>query len=145
MLVLNFKSTSLTAPVMTQFFLATNFDALTGRSHTSKVFTKVWIGDIYKSYILIAYKFRFELFIFMVQVVNIMFTCVSWFQTQTLPLYRLASIHGSVGWRSTLFTRSDRAVSFRLMSSLRGFETDVKSIQINRQGSAQRTHLIAES
>lgn len=24
-------------------------------------------------------------------------TCVSWFHTQTLPLYRLASIHGSVG------------------------------------------------
>ena len=56
---------------MTQFFLATNFDALTGRSHTSKVFTKVWIGDIYKSYILIAYTFRFELFISMVQVLNI--------------------------------------------------------------------------
>lgn len=27
---------------MTQFFLATNFAALTGRSHTSNVFTKVY-------------------------------------------------------------------------------------------------------
>ncbi|KAI1235675.1 28S ribosomal protein S22, partial [Lamprotornis superbus] len=34
---------------------------------------------------------------------------------------RLASIHGSVGCRSTLFTRSERAVSFRLMSSRRGW------------------------
>lgn len=31
----------LTAPVMTQFFLATNLEALTGRSHTSKVLTRV--------------------------------------------------------------------------------------------------------
>lgn len=27
---------------MTQFFLATNLEALTGRSHTSKVLTRVW-------------------------------------------------------------------------------------------------------
>lgn len=48
-------------------------------------------------------------------------TCVSWFQTTTLPLYRLTSIHGSVGCRSTLLTRSDREVSLRLMSNRRGY------------------------
>lgn len=36
------KDDILTAPVMTQFFLATNLAALTGRSHTSNVFTKVY-------------------------------------------------------------------------------------------------------
>lgn len=55
-------------------------------------------------------------------------TCVSWFHTQTLPLYRLASIHGSVGWRSTLFTRSDLAVSLRFMSSLRGYRNGVSAL-----------------
>ncbi|KYN18588.1 hypothetical protein ALC57_09103 [Trachymyrmex cornetzi] len=46
--------------------------------------------------------------------------CVSWFQILTWPWYSEQSIHGSVGWRSTLFTLSDLAVSFRLMSNLRG-------------------------
>lgn len=32
---------ALTAPVMTQFFRATNLEALTGRSHTSNVLTRV--------------------------------------------------------------------------------------------------------
>ncbi len=54
---------------------------------------------------------------------GIVLTCVSWFQTTTVPLYRLITIHGSVGCRSTLFTRSDRAVSFRLMSNRRGFSS----------------------
>lgn len=36
------RKKTLTAPVMTQFFLATNLDARTGKSQTSKVFTKVW-------------------------------------------------------------------------------------------------------
>ena len=39
--------------------------------------------------------------------------CDSKFHTCTLPLYKLASIHGSVGWTSTHLTRSDRAESLR--------------------------------
>lgn len=46
----NTNITVLTAPVMTQFFLATNLEALTGRSHTSKVLTRVW-KNIKLSYI----------------------------------------------------------------------------------------------
>lgn len=48
------------------------------------------------------------------------FTWDSWFHTWTFPLYKLANIHGSVGCKSTLLTRSDRADNFRLISSRRG-------------------------
>lgn len=50
----------------------------------------------------------------------VLLTCVCWFQTTMRPLKRLASIHGSVGCRSTLFTRSERAANFCLMSNRKG-------------------------
>lgn len=69
-------------------------------------------------------------------------TCDSWFHTQTLPLYRLANIHGSVGCKSTLFTLSDRAVSLRLMSSLKGY----KNRELNEfMKNTDITHLFFES
>ena len=52
--------------------------------------------------------------------------CVSWFHTWTLPLYKLASIQLSVGWRSQLFTLSDRAVKRRLMSSRSGWKIKMR-------------------
>lgn len=43
---------------------------------------------------------------------------------QTVPEYKLARIHGSVGCRSTDFTLSDLCASFLLISSLRGIFRD---------------------
>ena len=47
-----------------------------------------------------------------------------------LPLYNETSIHGSVGCRSTHFTRSDRAVNLRLISKRKGCNTKVYTILI---------------
>lgn len=123
---------------MTQFFLATNLEALTGRSQTSKVLTRVWkesrliVCNIWMRHIsdhLYGCEVSSLFYISnLARLSHWLRTWVSWFQTQTLPLYRLASIHGSVGWRSTLFTRSDLAVSLRLMSSLRGWKDGKRSV-----------------
>lgn len=89
---------------MTQFFLATNLAALTGRSHTSNVLTSVWEKKQKQKNLLgVSYQNKYSLimshgmydYLFLYIVYD--HTCVSWFHTQTLPLYRLANIHGSVG------------------------------------------------
>ena len=59
----------------------------------------------------------------------------SLFQMCTFPLYKLASIHGSEGWRSTHFTRSERADSFRFISSLKGWNEEIiQEIVLIRNG-----------
>ncbi len=52
----------------------------------------------------------------------------------TFPLYKLASIHGSLGWRSTHFTRSDLAESFRFMSNRSGCK--VRKCEVKQEGYA---------
>lgn len=101
-------NTTLTAPVITQFFLATNFAALTGRSHTSNVFTKVCnCRKQYGSIPAAVFPDLGTSRVFWIDPGNaaeftrwihnttpplphflrpLTLTCVSWFHTHTLPL-----------------------------------------------------------
>jgi hypothetical protein len=51
-------------------------------------------------------------------IATFMLTCVSYDQMYTWPEYSVVRIHGSVGWKSMPFTRSERANSCLFTSSL---------------------------
>lgn len=98
----------LTAPVMTQCFLAMNLATLTGRSHSSNVFTIVYtekspmlsdyitIKDIKSTdegrwkdwlfHVTTQWAIRGEIKQLCTNVQRWIVTCVSWFQTTTVPL-----------------------------------------------------------
>lgn len=107
----------LTPPAMTQCFLAMNLAVRIGTMQSLKVFT---IACTYHNQAIWQVKWHRQCLDWVEDCWADLLTCVWWFQTTMGPVYKLTTIHGSVGCKSTLFTRSKRAVSFFLMSKCSG-------------------------